>query len=130
MTCLHFFPRLKRHTEKQERPASILAVSRQTHNGGAPARSDLPQGLPLGGIESVVNRLFKCPQTPNNNYYSNVIYKVLKKSKNCRDVARGLDEKWNFLHCVGGLDGKQINIILANWSGQSFRPITINFVVA
>ena len=39
-------------------------------------------------------------------------------SEDWKSRAGGFIEKWNFLHCVGNLDGKHINIILSNGSGS------------
>ena len=53
-------------------------------------------------------------------FFVSVLFKTQRTADEWRQVALGFETRWNYPHCLGGLDGKHVRIVPPARSGSSF----------
>ena len=53
-------------------------------------------------------------------FFVSVLFKTPRTADEWRQVALGFETRWNYPHCLGGLDGKHVRIVPPACSGSSF----------
>jgi hypothetical protein len=52
------------------------------------------------------------------------MFAVYKNRKECEIVAKGFENRWNFLHVLGAVDGEHIHIVPPSDIGSYYRNYT------
>ncbi|RVE45484.1 hypothetical protein evm_009823 [Chilo suppressalis] len=60
--------------------------------------------------------------TPTNDEVLAIVdyLKFPKTEEDWKDIAKAFEDRWNFPHCIGSIDGKHINIIPPRESGSCY----------